>query len=95
MASCVNCCGDTFDVVAGSVDISDYSEDEQEAYVEGYYKSLADVKTQYPNDYAQIIAECIFEQTYTTDLTCLGPYDSEDEAKVEAEKYIKTVNKRK
>ena len=77
-----------FDVVAGSVDISDYSEDEQESYVEGYYQSLDDVKAQYPNDYAQIIAECIFEQTQEVELTCFGPYASEDAAEKEAERYI-------
>ena len=78
-----------FDVVAGSVDISDYSEDEQEAYVEGYYQSLDDIKTQYPNDYAQIIAECIFEQTHEVELTSFGPYASENDAEKEAERYIK------
>lgn len=78
-----------FNVVAGNVDLNDYSGDEQEAYVEGYYKSLDDVKTQYPNDYAQIIAECIFEQTQEVELTCFGPYSSEDDAEKEAERYIK------
>lgn len=82
-----------FNVVVGNVDLADYSEDEQETYVEGYYKSLADVKAQYPDNYAQIIAECIFEQTHEIELICFGPYASEDEAEAEAEKYIETVNK--
>lgn len=84
-----------FDVVAGNVDLTDYSKNEQEAYVEGYYKSLADVKAQYSDNYAQIIAECIFEQTHEVELICFGPYASEDEAEAEAEKCIETVNKEK
>ncbi len=78
-----------FSVVAGNVDLTDYSEDEQKPYVEGYYQNLDNVKTQYPNDYAQIIAECIFEQTQEVELTCFGPYSSEDDAEKEAERYIK------
>ncbi len=80
---------DEFDVVAGSIDMSDYSEDDMTEYVDGYYDSLLSVVTQYPDDYLQIIAECIFEQTHEIELTCLGPYSSEDEAKKKALEYIK------
>ena len=78
-----------FDVVTGSVDISDYSEDDLYDYVSGYYDSLHAVVTQYPDDYLQVIAECIFEQTQEVELTSFGSYTSEDEAEKEALKYIK------
>ena len=84
-----------FDVVAGNVDLNDYSNEEIEEYVSGYYKDTVVLKDSYPNNWAQIIAECIFEQTHEVELTCFGPYASEDEAEAEAEKYIETVNKEK
>lgn len=78
-----------FDVVAGSIDIYDYSDKEITDYVSGYYKDTAELKDSYPNDWTQIIAECIFEQTHEVEFTCFGPYASEDDAEEGAERYIK------
>jgi len=73
-----------FDVVSGNVDLNDYSNEEIEEYISGYYKDTAVLKDSYPDNWAQIIAECIFEQTHEVELTCFGSYASEDEAEAEA-----------
>lgn len=48
------------------IDISDYTEEELQDELSGYYDSLDDVKSLYPdcNDQRQIAAECIFENMF-------------------------------
>ena len=81
---------DEYDVVRGTVDVNEALNDEQIGDpTTGYYDSIDKVKEDYGDDWEQIVAECIFEQTLEVDLTSMGPYPSEDEAENEVEKMIK------
>ncbi len=77
---------DEYIYVAGSIDIDDYLAEDP---VRGYYESVEKVKKDYGDEWAQIVAECIFEQTHEIELICFGPFKSEDAAEKAAEEYIK------
>ncbi len=79
----------SFIVVSGNVDLSIYTDEEFDDEVRGYYKNLAQVKEQYPDNWQQVVCECIFEQIHESELICSGPYDSEDAAEEYALSYIK------
>ncbi len=44
------------------IDLNDYTEEEKECNVSGYYDSLESLREIYGEDSNQIIAECIFEE---------------------------------
>lgn len=44
------------------VNLSDYTEQEIEDHISGYYKDLDEVKDIYEDEWMFIVAECIFEQ---------------------------------
>ena len=75
--------------VTGSIDLADYDAETTQSIISSYgYKTMDELRESYPNDWAQITAECIFEATPDVELLGFGPYNSEDKAVAEAEKYI-------
>lgn len=79
---------DKYIYVTGNIDINDYSTEDA---IKGYYENIEKVKEDYGNEWTQIVAECIFEQTYDVELNCFGPFESKDTAEKAVEKYIKTI----
>ncbi len=81
--------GDEYHVVRGTVDIEECPIDSLDSIIQGYgYPSIKDIRDNYPDDYAQVIAECIFECTPEDELIVFGPFSSEDEAEAYAESLI-------
>ena len=81
---------DTYYFVAGNVDLHDYSDEYIDNCVISYgYKNKEDVKIRYKDDWAQVIAECLFEDTPGDELYGFGPYDTEEGAEKGALEYIK------
>lgn len=78
-----------FLLVSTFVDISDYSEEELQVELSGYYDSLDELKEKYPdiNDQKQIAAECIFEQMWNN--LNSSYFESEEEAYKYVYEYIK------
>jgi hypothetical protein len=83
---------DTYIFVACNIDLYEYDKKEILNVITGYgYGSEETLKRQYPNDWTQIEAECLFEQLSEMDLgPCVfGPFRFEDDAEKAAEEYIK------
>lgn len=66
------------------IDLNDYTEEEKEIAVSGYYESLNDLKEVYGEESNSIIIECIFEEMTDGSATTYGMM-----TKVEAENFIK------
>ncbi len=80
---------DAYIVVAGSVSLDDYSDSDIASCIQGYgYKDQDDVKHQYKEEWAQVIAECLFEQTPDTELASFGSFGTEEDAEKFALGYI-------
>ncbi len=80
---------DTYIVVAGDVDLDDYSDEDIVSCIQGYgYKDQDDVKHQYKEEWAQVIAECLFEQTPDSELIAFGSFGTEEDAEKFALGYI-------
>ena len=82
--------GDRYAVVHATIDLECYTALDQEEECEAYYDSLYEII----NDYgwfkaAQIIAECIFENTPTSDMSALSCWSTESEAYEQIEKMAK------
>lgn len=78
--------------VTGSIDLESYDGEDIEDCIRSYgYEGVEDVKKKYPNDWRQVIAECLFEETSEMELgfCVFGPFRSEDDAEKAAESYIK------
>ena len=84
---------DRYIYVTGTIDLRDYSDEEICDYISSYgYDSIDVCKEQYPIEWQQVIAECIFESLPEIELNSFGPYDSEDEAETEVLEYIDLIN---
>ena len=71
----------TFIVAKGIIDLDDYTDEEINGYVTGYYNSLDDLKNQYGDNSNGIIAECIFESLQPMEYAYQFPAKDEEEAK--------------
>lgn len=74
-----------FIVVCGDIDLCDYSQEQINNFISGYYENLNDLKNHYDDHEVNcVIVECIFEQTSEEELVCFGPFNNT----LLAEKYV-------
>lgn len=76
-----------YTVKTALVDLNDYSEEEKEVNVSGYYDSLKALREFYTDDSDQVIAECIFEEITDGSASTTGMM-TEKEADEYIQKYI-------
>lgn len=72
-------------VVAGSIEIADYTEDEIAGYISSYGYTIDSLNKEYGEAATDIIAECILEEEILRDQDIVFESDSYEEC----EKYIK------
>lgn len=51
------------DIFYGTIDITEYRDDELNDYIRGYYNNLSELKEIYGSDWGMIVAEIIAEQS--------------------------------
>lgn len=74
-------------VCSTDVDLRDYSSDEINDYISGYYAGgIDEMNSIYGNASSQICAECIFEQTEAWDMEYYAQFTTFEEAKIAIEK---------
>ena len=82
--------GDRYAVVQATIDLECYTALDQEEECAAYYDSLYEIINEYGwFNAAQIIAECIFENTPTSDMSVLSCWPTESEAYAQTEKIIR------
>ena len=80
---------DGYVVATGVMDLNDYSRDDVVPCINSYgYKSLGELVDLYGESSNQIIAEMLFEQTASAELSLISADPIED-AETKAEKYMK------
>jgi len=79
MIQVIEISNNTWTIVADTIDIEEYSEEEIESYVVGYYESLDELIKEYKKCSNGVIAECIFE------CTGFGDYELEETVITEAQ----------
>lgn len=81
--------GIAYEIVSGIVDVEDYSEDEREDIIKYYYSSMEEFTSGYTCDEINgILAECIFEEISSSELSRYGNYDTEEDAEKEVAAYL-------